>query len=134
MLRACEEGLWKKLNRSGLPFIRGNVLHEACERGNLRLVKSLIECGCDKESLDSHERTPLIIAARSGHLEIVNYLVYVGANLEANDEFQYTPLLAASTKSNNQDVIESLIFVGADKEAKNQHGETYKEIKPMLKI
>ncbi|EAX98238.1 hypothetical protein TVAG_010150 [Trichomonas vaginalis G3] len=45
--KACEEGLWKKTY-----YNENNVLHLASERGNLNLVKSLIECGCDKEAND----------------------------------------------------------------------------------
>ncbi|EAX87938.1 hypothetical protein TVAG_349000 [Trichomonas vaginalis G3] len=45
MQKACEEELWKKQNSD---FFGQNVLHYASSQGNLRLVKSLIECGCDK--------------------------------------------------------------------------------------
>ena len=45
MLKACEEGLWKKQNRD---YFGTNVLHYSSSVRNLRLVKSLIEYGCDK--------------------------------------------------------------------------------------
>ncbi|EAY09307.1 hypothetical protein TVAG_394790 [Trichomonas vaginalis G3] len=46
--KACEERLWKKTEE-----LEKNVLHAASEKGNLNLVKSLIESGCDKETKDN---------------------------------------------------------------------------------
>ncbi|KAI5518967.1 protein ubiquitination, partial [Trichomonas vaginalis G3] len=56
--KACEEGLWKKTTE-----YEKNVLHIASEKGNLNLIKSLIECGCDKETKSKYGSTPLIHAS-----------------------------------------------------------------------
>lgn len=87
------------------------------------LVKSLIECGFDKESRDLDDNTPLILAAMYRHLEIVNFLVFIGANINAMNVFQRTPLIQASMR-NNYDIVENLISVGADKNVVDYRGQT----------
>ncbi|EAY11502.1 ankyrin repeat protein, putative [Trichomonas vaginalis G3] len=116
--KACEEGLWKKTIWS-----KENVLHVASEKGNLNLVKSLIECGCDKEANDKDGRTPLFFASSRSHLEVVKYLISVGADKEANDKDGWTPLIWASYYG-RLDVVKYLISVGANKEAKDNDGRT----------
>ena len=93
---ACNEGLWKKtFQRSDIDEVE-NVLHVAWDKGNLQLVKYMIECGCDKEVRGTmNGDTPLIRAARNGHLEIVKYLVSVGANIETMNNEGNTPLAVA---------------------------------------
>ncbi|EAY08303.1 hypothetical protein TVAG_401570 [Trichomonas vaginalis G3] len=120
MQKACEEELWKIQNPG---YYGTNVLHEASYQGNLRLVKSLIECGCDKEIKDKDGDTPLIYASEKGHLEVVKYLISVGADKEAKNSFGWTPLIWASIYG-HLEVVQYLISVGADKEAKDNNGWT----------
>ncbi|EAY00421.1 hypothetical protein TVAG_114250 [Trichomonas vaginalis G3] len=115
MQKACDEELWKKQKDN---YFGTNVLHEASSKGNLRLVKSLIECGCDKEG-----GTPLYWASRQGKLEVVKYLTSVGANKEAKDDDGYTSLILASY-FDKLEVVKCLISAGANKEAKNNEGFT----------
>ncbi|EAY16717.1 hypothetical protein TVAG_067220 [Trichomonas vaginalis G3] len=110
--KACEEGLWKKTTED-----EKNVLHIASENGNLNLVKSLIDCGCDKETKDKHGWTPLILASAKGHLEVVKYLISVGADKDAKVNGGYTPLILASANG-HLEVVKHIISVGTDKEAK----------------
>ncbi|EAY15739.1 ankyrin repeat protein, putative [Trichomonas vaginalis G3] len=116
--KACKEGLWQKTTE-----YKKNVLHIASEKGNLNLIKSLIECGCDKEAKDHFGYTPLIHASANGHLEVVKYLIFVGANKEAKDNAGWTPLIIASILG-HLEVVQYLISVGADKEAKDNDGYT----------
>ncbi|EAY01568.1 ankyrin repeat protein, putative [Trichomonas vaginalis G3] len=62
-----------------------NILHNANEKENLRLVKSLIDCGGDEEVRDKYGDTPLNIAAWYGNLEVVKYLISVRAYKEARN-------------------------------------------------
>ncbi|EAX95584.1 hypothetical protein TVAG_370880 [Trichomonas vaginalis G3] len=120
MQKACDEELWKKQN----DFDGKNVLHYASSQGNLRLVKSLIECGCDKEINSKRGGgTALSWASEKGKLEVVKYLVSVGANKEAKDHNGYTPLIQASILG-HLEVVQYLISAGADKEAKDNNGYT----------
>ncbi|EAY22764.1 hypothetical protein TVAG_476930 [Trichomonas vaginalis G3] len=116
--KACEEGLWKKTNKYG-----ENVLHVASINGNLNLVKSLIECDCDKEAKSDNGQTPLIYASWEGHLEVVKYLISVGADKEAKTKNGWTSLIMASNYG-RLEVVKYLISVGADKEAKDNDGYT----------
>lgn len=73
---ACRFGICKPRNQNQ------DVLCAACENGNLLLVKTLIECGCNIEG--SKHLNPLIWASAKGKLEIVKYLIAAGANKNAN--------------------------------------------------
>ncbi|EAY17772.1 hypothetical protein TVAG_016020 [Trichomonas vaginalis G3] len=95
--KSCDEGLWRKIAPKKSEYEYGkNVLHVASEKGNFRLVKSLIECGCDKEAKTNDGYTPLIFASQKGHLDVVKYLISVGADKEAKDDNGWTPLFWAS--------------------------------------
>ncbi|EAX83403.1 hypothetical protein TVAG_242560 [Trichomonas vaginalis G3] len=120
MQKACEEELWKKQNDD---FCGTNVLHYASLEGNLRLVKSLIECGCDKDFNSKNGGTALFWASIYGYLEIIQYLISVGANKEAKGSKGFTPLILASI-GGKLDVVKYLISVGANKEAKDNSGST----------
>ncbi|EAY09616.1 hypothetical protein TVAG_056600 [Trichomonas vaginalis G3] len=90
--RACDEGLWKKKDPKFWYNHSMNVLNTACERGNLRLVKSLIECGCMS---DNDEISPLNYAIENGKPEIAQYLISAGVNKEAKNKNGETPVFQA---------------------------------------
>ncbi|EAY15558.1 hypothetical protein TVAG_495770 [Trichomonas vaginalis G3] len=121
---ACNRGLSERvpLQKTVLGNER-NILHIACKKGNLNLVKSLIENGCDVDTVDDHECCPLIYASIGGHLEVVQYLISVGADKDAKNKDGKTPLIFASSKG-HLEVVQYLISVGADKEAKDKYGKT----------
>ncbi|EAX89157.1 ankyrin repeat protein, putative, partial [Trichomonas vaginalis G3] len=118
MSKACEEGLWKKTTEN-----RKNVLHVACEKGNLQLVKLLIECGCNKETIDEYGNTPLIYASWNNQLEVVKYLISAGANKEAKNNDGKTPLIYASLYD-YLNIVKYLVSDGANKDVKNNDGKT----------
>ncbi|EAY13708.1 hypothetical protein TVAG_371820 [Trichomonas vaginalis G3] len=119
--KSCDEGLLEKKFQKSPDDDIEHVLHVATEKGNLALVKSLIEYGRDKDLMSSYGWTPLIYASSNGHLEVVKYLISVGADKEAKNKWGNTPLIYAS-RYNNLEVVKYLISVGADKEAKNKNG------------
>lgn len=116
--QACDEGLNNKKGEYGR-----NILHEASCRGNLALVKNLIECNCDKEAPTKFGYTPLICASYYGHLDVVKYLISVGADKEAISDDQETPLIWASYRG-HLEIVKYLISVGAKMESKNYFGWT----------
>ena len=99
------------------------LIHEASKNGNLKLVKYLVEYGCDKELRSRSTFTPLIWASRYGKLEVVKYLIFLGADIEAKTNDGRTPLISACYNGHIE-VVKYLISIGADKEAKNNDGYT----------
>ena len=66
-------------------------LHEACNRGNLTVVKVLHEFGADLNLKGFGKDSPLHDAARNGHLKVVKFLIRSGANLKAKNAHGRTP-------------------------------------------
>ncbi|EAY14283.1 hypothetical protein TVAG_026040 [Trichomonas vaginalis G3] len=120
MQKACQEELWKKQEDR---YDGKNVLHYASYEGNLRLVKSLIKCGCDKEIKSRRGFTALYCASELGRLEVIKYLISVGCNKEPKTSNGYTPLIWASINC-QLDTVKYFISMGADKEATTSEGYT----------
>jgi ankyrin repeat protein len=57
----------------------------ACDRGNLEIVKLLVENGTDVDR-GLISGTPLMIASYNGHIEIVRYLLDKGSDVHAKSE------------------------------------------------
>ncbi|EAY14998.1 ankyrin repeat protein, putative [Trichomonas vaginalis G3] len=117
--KSCAEGLWNARNEDD----GGNVLHVACEDGNFKLVKYLIESGCDKESKSNNGNTPLIVASSEGHLQIIEYLISAGCDKEAKHNTRNTPLTMASRRDKLQ-IVDYLISVGCNLEGRDDEGNT----------
>ncbi|KAL3312212.1 hypothetical protein Ciccas_009199, partial [Cichlidogyrus casuarinus] len=101
-----------------------NPLHYACTKGDLDIVKLLLEMRPESGEdvllmADSNGHSPLHIAAMYNHTKIVTLLVEQGSYLEMKDALGLTPLLLAAMKSLPECVSE-LIKLGADPKAKDQ--------------
>ena len=72
-------------------FDLNNKLLEAAEKGDLKLVKELLDQGADLEAKDKYGRRPLHNAVYYGHLEVVKLLLDRGADLEAKTNSGKTP-------------------------------------------
>ena len=51
-------------------FLGWSPIHEACNRGNLSVVRILVQYGADLNSLGDGRETPLHDASRNGHLKV----------------------------------------------------------------
>ena len=91
-------------------------LMEACEKGELEKVKSIIEKGLDID-LEYNNWTPLTKASEKGHLNIVKYLVENGAKINKENGHDWTALISAS-KEGLLEIVEYLIEKGANIEIK----------------
>lgn len=65
----------------------------ASRKGDLNVVKQLIEKGASIETKTPYGQTPLYLAAMNGHEEVVRFLLDKGADADTSDTFYKTPLL-----------------------------------------
>lgn len=56
-------------------------------------VQTLLDQGCDVDSLDEDENTPVQVASANGHENVVRLLIMRGAGLDKRNVFGWTPLL-----------------------------------------
>jgi len=83
------------------------LLISACEKGNLKVIKFLIEEGAN---VNVERRRALIISVRLGNLKIVKYLVKNGADFHADNE----KALITAIKENHLEIVKYLIDQGAN--------------------
>ena len=70
----------------------------AVRRGHVDVVRTLVECGAEKNNHDSNGATPLLEAIKRNNLDIVFLLVEARADIEFMDGYGATPLNFASRK------------------------------------
>ncbi|MHA2303633.1 MAG: ankyrin repeat domain-containing protein, partial [Candidatus Thorarchaeota archaeon] len=100
-------------------------LQEAAARGNLDLVKSLIEDGIEVDYReDGFCKTALHRAAMSGHRDVVQYLLANGAQVDAWNNFPGGMPLHYAAEQGHKEIAELLIAHGADINAKDVQGRT----------
>lgn len=104
--RRIEKLSQEELNYEFLVFSR---------RGNLRMVKELLEEGALINSRDRHERTALIEAARTGNIELCKILLDLGASVSLKDMYDGTAIMYAS-KAGHVDIVNLLLKNGARNE------------------
>lgn len=66
-------------------------LHVAIQKGEIDLVKKMIEYGADVNEFSSG-MTPLMVAARYNKVEIVKFLLAHGAKADSKDDKGFTAL------------------------------------------
>lgn len=89
------------------------------------LPLALLENGADPFGPDSHQRTPLHLAAALGQIELLRALLARGCNPNARDSHGRTPLFAALEHEQQAvPLVRALIAHGADPEVSDAHGET----------
>eukprot|EP00825_Cyclidium_porcatum_P019598 TRINITY_DN2230_c0_g1_i3.p1 TRINITY_DN2230_c0_g1~~TRINITY_DN2230_c0_g1_i3.p1 ORF type:complete len:744 (-),score=143.38 TRINITY_DN2230_c0_g1_i3:71-2302(-) len=73
-------------------------LHYACEKGEINVVKLLIQNKTNIHKFSNKGYQPIHIAALNDQAEIIEELIKRGANIEALDNQKCTPLILASKK------------------------------------
>ncbi|HCE59278.1 MAG TPA: hypothetical protein DEQ74_00355, partial [Wolbachia sp.] len=96
------------------------LLHEVARRGNLDMVKFLVEEAHAETNVlaDGWLGTPLHSAAAHGHIEVVKYLIEKGSDINFLTN-GYTPLHSAVLR-NQLDTVKYLMEAGADLHIKGQ--------------
>ena len=111
---------------SGAAATVDDQLMEASKRGDMRLVKTILEKGADVNAVDKGGATALIYAADGGHVKVVGLLLEKGADVNAKNKGGWTALMWAATGSSSRrtEMVKLLIAKGADVNAKDQTGAT----------
>lgn len=91
--------------------------------GDLTLLKSIIEKGCDVNKKDKYGRTVLYDAIVKGFHDIVIELCSAGANVNHQDNVGKTPLHLASIHG-QYGIAKTLIRFNADVNLKDKNGNT----------
>ena len=98
-------------------YLHGSWLHMAANRGQLPVVKWLVEAGADiNRQAGAGGGSALEAAARKGHLEVVRYLLSRGAEMDVR-ESHWNPLFGAIVNG-HLDVVKLLLEHGIDPKAK----------------
>ncbi len=101
---------------------RLSVFMWACEKGSVRLVKSLMDYGADLNLSDIHGNTALSLASRNGHNLIIKLLAEKEVNLDQVNDRGETALIAASSNGHVA-IVEDLLMAGANPRLKTEKGQ-----------
>src|SRR5439155_6206717 len=94
-------------------------LVEAAERGNVKIVESLIAQHPEWVAKGAEEGTrALLTAAGSGNKEMVTLLLARGVDVNGRSKLGNLSPLALAVRSGNVEMIEQLLAAGADPKAK----------------
>lgn len=95
-------------------------LNAATIKGNLEMVKLLVENGCPLEDVNKKDKmTALHFAASGKQVEIAKFLIEKGANVNAKDRYGNGPLFRAG---NCEEIGVLLMKNGADPDMENNSG------------
>jgi ankyrin repeat protein len=92
-------------------------LIEAAGRGDLELIKTLLDKGVDVNGKNRTGGTPLTAAVANGQLDVARLLIETGADVNARDHFGRTALMEAA-HIGRLELVALLIEKGADVNAK----------------
>ncbi len=99
---------------SGAALPVDNPLLDAARRGEVEVVRSLLDGGADVNAARGDGLTALHAAAERGHLDVVKLLISAGAELDAGTRIgRYTPLHLAGRGGHGR-VVGALVEAGAD--------------------
>ena len=102
----------------------GVSLHTACEHGNLRMVKTLIECGANVNGKDDFGEAPIHTACEKGDLNMVKTLIKHGADINDEDINVNTLLHLAAKHEKDLTTLALLGERTSNISTKNAQGET----------
>eukprot|EP00873_Tetraselmis_striata_P003620 jgi/Tetstr1/423884/TSEL_014507.t1 len=99
------------------------LLHSAAQKGQMAVVRELLQRRAAVNLRDKHGRTPLHVASHMGHLKTVAELCAAGADLEAKTASGRTPLHLAAWEG-KVEVCMALSDQGAKLHTRDQGGKT----------
>lgn len=130
---AAREGHWPVLSylitvhhvNPSMPFPSGKTLiHAACERGHLQVVKNLIGLNVNPLVIDKWNNSPAFYAARHGHWSVLFYLIKkFNINLDKQYESGKTLILAAC-EGCHPEIVRDLVELKANPSIADIDGST----------
>ena len=98
-------------------------LQLAASRGEIELIKEIIDEGADINETNKHGKTALMLAAGNGRLEAVHLLLKLNAAIDAQEVDGMTALMMAASDGKS-DAVKALIDNGANVNVTNNYGAT----------
>ena len=120
---ALKKAIGEGARVDGLGAHGERALHVAVQKGNLEMVRLLVQAGADPGKADHFGWTPLMLAADGGFLPIVQFLHTKGAELNGGEQHGVTSLMWALA-GNHIDTVKYLIRNGAELNATDRQGRT----------
>jgi ankyrin repeat protein len=115
-------------NNHGItPLMRAIFRYETAFKGKyLKIVKSLIEYGCDVNLFPEHSKTtPLHMAAEKWNPALCELLISAGAQVNAKDSKNCTPLFTAVSRMKiSSEVVKVLVKAGTQVNEVNTNGRS----------
>jgi serine/threonine-protein phosphatase 6 regulatory ankyrin repeat subunit B len=99
---------------------RQETLVKAAEKGNINIVKKLLNSGVDINIRGDYGQTALMEASSHKFLMLVDFLIKSGADVNAQDKHGRTALILYSTPS----ILLKLLDAGADINMQDNEGKT----------
>lgn len=103
----------------------GGLLIQAYKQGDIQLIRSLLQCGSDPNTLDIYGASVLHYASQMGDVDLVRYLLKHKADVNLQNAEGQTPLELSST--NNQFGVSELLVSnlgGANVNPRDNNGRT----------
>jgi ankyrin repeat protein len=102
--------------------LRDDHFIETIEKGDIALVRHLLDSGTHPDTSNLHGTTGLMKAAYMGSLEIMELLLERGATIDAKSDYGETPLIKAIL-GKEVEAAKLLVERGADPDLADANGE-----------
>ncbi len=133
LARACaiddgeaEPRLKERPQDINIPDNAGNTpLQIAALEGHVKIVKMLLEAGCDITCKNIDMETPLIDAVENGHLEVVKLLLDAGLDPRQSNAKGEEPLDLVNDENDNYEAIRAALIEAKEKDTMRRYSEDH---------
>lgn len=115
-----------QLDKGGSEEVKTDVTGEllkAAEKGDIKVLRKVLEQKVDINAQDANKRTALMIATYNQDAEAAKLLIEAGADVNIQDSMQNTPFLYAGAEG-YLNILKLTIQAGADPSILNRYGGT----------
>ena len=108
---------------SGPQLLAEEHLSKASRTNHVKIARSLLEAGVERDCRDSNGCTALMRACESGHLEVTRVLLEAGAGRDCRDSHGRTALMRTS-KNGDSEIARLLLEAGAGTDIWDHYSKT----------